>query len=46
MHPQLEPYQGADCSGSNEETGGEWYAATGQSGGWKEWVVDLSQYAG
>jgi hypothetical protein len=46
LHPQLELYQGADCSGSNEETGGEWYAATGQSGGWKEWVVDLSQYAG
>ncbi|HSK27887.1 MAG TPA: M14 family zinc carboxypeptidase [Jiangellales bacterium] len=46
LHPQLERYQGADCSGSNQTTGGEWHAASGQSGGWKEWVVDLSAYAG
>ena len=46
LHPWLERYQGADCSGSNEETGGEWNAASGRSAGWEEWSIDLSDYAG
>ncbi|HSK25978.1 MAG TPA: M14 family metallopeptidase [Jiangellales bacterium] len=46
LHPWLERYQGADCSGSNQETGGEWNAASGRSAGWEEWSIDLSDYAG
>jgi hypothetical protein len=46
LHPWLERYQGADCSGSNPETGGEWHASSGRSAGWEEWTVDLSAYAG
>ena len=45
LHPFLENYQGADCSGTGP-TGGEWNAATGRSNGWQEWAVDLSAYAG
>ncbi len=26
--------------------GGEWHAGTGNSGGWQEWNMDLSRYAG
>ncbi|HUG88841.1 MAG TPA: M14 family zinc carboxypeptidase [Actinomycetota bacterium] len=46
LHPWLERYQGADCSGSNPATGGEWNATSGRSGGWEEWEIDLSDYAG
>ena len=46
LHPWLERYQGADCSGSNPTTGGEWNAHSGRSVGWEEWSVDLSDYAG
>ncbi len=46
LHPWLERYQGADCSGSNPATGGEWNAHSGRSDGWEEWSVDLSDYAG
>ncbi|HSJ61094.1 MAG TPA: M14 family zinc carboxypeptidase, partial [Jiangellaceae bacterium] len=45
LHPWLEQYQGADCSGTGA-TGGEWHAASGRSGGWEEWTIDLSDYAG
>jgi hypothetical protein len=44
LHPQLNHYQGADCSATG--TTGAWHAATGQSGGWQEWAVDLSGFAG
>ncbi|WP_433532400.1 M14 family zinc carboxypeptidase [Micromonospora sp. CA-263727] len=44
IHPFLAHYQGADCSPTG--TTGEWHAATGTSNGWKEFVVDLSAYAG
>jgi Zinc carboxypeptidase/Immune inhibitor A peptidase M6 len=40
LHPWLEEYQGADCSGP------KWNAASGNSEGWQEWVVDLDAYAG
>jgi Zinc carboxypeptidase/Immune inhibitor A peptidase M6 len=40
LHPWLEEYQGADCSGP------KWNAASGNSEGWHEWVVDLDAYAG
>jgi murein tripeptide amidase MpaA len=46
LHPWLERYQGADCSGANPAPGGEWHAASGDSHGWQEWEVDLSDYAG
>jgi Zinc carboxypeptidase/Immune inhibitor A peptidase M6 len=46
IHPWLERYQGADCSGSNAATGGEWNASSGRSDGWEPWTVDLSAYAG
>ena len=44
LHPWLERYQGADCSGTG--TTGEWNATSGRSAGWEEWQVDLSAYAG
>ena len=44
LHPFLAHYQGADCSPTG--TTGEWHAATGSSNGWKEFVADLSPYAG
>jgi hypothetical protein len=47
LHPQLDHYQtltGDTCTSSGST--GSWNAATGNSGGWKEWDVDLSAYAG
>jgi hypothetical protein len=44
LHPWLERYQGADCSGTG--TTGEWHATSGRSAGWEQWTIDLSQYAG
>ncbi|MFF4878507.1 M14 family zinc carboxypeptidase [Micromonospora sp. NPDC000668] len=44
LHPFITHYQGADCSPTGST--GSWNAATGASGGWKEFVVDLSGYAG
>jgi hypothetical protein len=44
LHPFLAHYQGADCS--PQGTTGEWNGATGNSGGFKPWKIDLSAYAG
>lgn len=44
LHPHLNHYQGADCSPTGST--GTWHAATGPGGGWQEWSVDLSAYAG
>ncbi|WBB46654.1 M14 family zinc carboxypeptidase [Verrucosispora sp. WMMA2044] len=44
LHPFLAHYQGADCSPTGST--GQWHAATGTSNGWKEFVADLSGYAG
>jgi Zinc carboxypeptidase len=38
LHPSLERYQGADCSGAG------WNATSGRSPGWEEWAVDLSSF--
>jgi hypothetical protein len=46
LHPWLERYQGAGCSGADPNTGGEWHATSGRSDGWERWEVDLSGYAG
>jgi Zinc carboxypeptidase len=43
LHPWLERYQGADCSGTG--TSGAWNATSGRSSGWEEWTVDLSGVA-
>jgi hypothetical protein len=48
LHPFLDHYQtppGASaCTPSG--TTGSWHAASGNSGGWQEWRVDLGQFAG
>jgi hypothetical protein len=49
LHPWLDRYQTVDpvagtCSPSG--TSGTWNAASGSSGGWEQWSIDLSQYAG
>ena len=46
LHPWLERYQGADCSGTNPTTGGAWNSSSGRSDGWETWNIDLSAYAG
>ncbi len=38
LHPWLERYEGADCSGAG------WNATSGRSPGWEEWAVDLSSF--
>lgn len=49
LHPHLDYYQTfvdettCDPTGSGD---GEWNAASGNSGGWQQWTVDLSAYAG
>jgi hypothetical protein len=47
LHPQLAHYQtpeGDTCAPTG--TTGEWHAASGNSGGWQQWEVDLSPWAG
>jgi hypothetical protein len=48
LHPFLAHYQtdNGDGTCSPEGTTGDWWAATGSSGGYVPWVVDLSAYAG
>ncbi|MEV0713470.1 M14 family zinc carboxypeptidase [Asanoa sp. NPDC050611] len=49
LHPQLNHYVEFVSTTEPclpEGTTGTWNAATGSSGGWKEWVADLSQFAG
>jgi len=47
LHPRLLNYQ-TDAGTSCDPTGttGEWNAATGSSGGWQKWSIDLSADAG
>jgi Zinc carboxypeptidase/Immune inhibitor A peptidase M6 len=50
LHNHLRHYQtynpagGGSCTPTG--TTGAWHAATGNSGGWQDWRVDLSQFAG
>lgn len=49
LHPWLDRYQTngpgeADCTSTG--TTGEWHAASGNSGGYDDWSIDLSAYAG
>jgi Zinc carboxypeptidase len=48
LHPQLDHYQTqVGTSGcTSVGTTGEWNAASGNSGGWQQWQVDLGDYAG
>jgi hypothetical protein len=48
LHPQLDHYQTLNADGTCSPTGstGAWHAASGGSGGWQNWDVDLSAYAG
>lgn len=48
LHPQLDHYQTLNADGICSPTGttGAWHAASGNSGGWQQWQVDLSAFAG
>jgi hypothetical protein len=48
LHPFLEHYQtdNGDDTCSPAGTTGDWWAASGDSGGWEQWQVDLAAYAG
>ncbi|MQA75641.1 MAG: zinc carboxypeptidase, partial [Solirubrobacterales bacterium] len=48
LHPQLDRYQTLNADGTCSPTGttGEWNAASGSSGGWQQWEIDLSDHAG
>ena len=48
LHPHLDHYQtqnGADACTPTGDTG-EWHAASGNSGGWQQWSINLNQFAG
>ncbi|WP_430645605.1 M14 family zinc carboxypeptidase [Agromyces sp. GXS1127] len=44
LHPQVDHYQSATCDPTGST--GSWNAASGNSGGWQQWEVDLGAYAG
>ena len=48
LHPHLDHYQTQTGATTCDPTGstGVWHAASGNSGGWQEWSIDLSAYAG
>jgi hypothetical protein len=48
LHPFLEHYQSANDAGGCDPTGttGDWNAVSGTSGGWEQWSIDLSGFAG
>ncbi|WP_283137405.1 M14 family metallopeptidase [Rhizohabitans arisaemae] len=44
IHPFTQRYQGVNCEPTG--TSGAWHAASGASGGWQQWSIDLTAYAG
>ncbi|MEU4574543.1 MULTISPECIES: M14 family zinc carboxypeptidase [Nonomuraea] len=44
IHPHVLRYQGPQCESTG--TSGSWNAASGNSGGWQQWKIDLTPYAG
>jgi Zinc carboxypeptidase/Immune inhibitor A peptidase M6 len=48
LHNRLRDYMDYNPAGGGSCTPkpGKWHAATGGSGGWQEWKIDLSRYAG
>jgi Immune inhibitor A peptidase M6 len=48
LHARTLNYQTVNADGTCSPTGttGEWHAASGGSGGWQEWRIDLARFAG
>jgi len=48
LHPHLDHYQTWNGTNACTATGstGAWHAASGSSGGWEQWRIDLSAYRG
>jgi hypothetical protein len=48
LHPHIDHYQTNNGDGTCSPTGtsGEWWAASGNSSGWHQWEVDLTEWAG
>jgi hypothetical protein len=48
LHPHLDHYQTQTGPSTCDPSGttGAWHAASGNSGGWQQWQVDLSGFAG
>jgi Zinc carboxypeptidase len=49
LHPHLNHYvtfDGDSCTPEGAIGDGVWHAASGNSGGWKQWTVNLNQWAG
>ena len=48
LHPHLDHYQTWDGASTCTATGttGAWHAASGNSGGWEQWRIDLSEWRG
>jgi hypothetical protein len=48
LHPHLDRYQTQVGTTACDPIGttGEWHAASGNSGGWRQWSIDLSGWAG
>jgi hypothetical protein len=49
LHPHLDRYQtqvGASACNPTGTGGGAWHAASGSSGGWQQWSINLDAYAG
>jgi hypothetical protein len=48
LHPWLDHYQTQDTPTTCLPTGetGDWHAASGDSHGWQQWIMDLGAYAG
>jgi hypothetical protein len=44
IHPFTQHYQSAACEPTG--TTGSWNAASGNAGGWQQWKIDLTAYAG
>jgi hypothetical protein len=44
LHPHLAHYQSSTCAPTGST--GQWHAASGNSGGWQNWSIDLSAYRG
>ena len=48
LHPHVDRYQTRAADGTCTPSGdtGEWHAASGNSGGWQEWSINLDDYRG
>jgi Zinc carboxypeptidase len=48
LHPHLDNYQTQNADGTCSPSGetGEWHAASGNSGGWEQWTINLDEFRG